>query len=114
MSLVLAIEPDAAQAERLGPIVATVAGARLLVVPSPLDAHAAIAAEVPDLVLLSPLLAPGDEASLMASLRALPGAAHLQTLTIPTLEDAPVPAATFFRLRRKRASASVGCDPAAF
>ena len=40
---------------------------------------------IPDLILVSALLSPRDEDRLMAHLRSLEGAAHLQTLTIPQL-----------------------------
>ena len=43
---------------------------------------------MPDLILVSALLSPRDEAEFTSYLRTLPDAAHLQTLTIPMLRRA--------------------------
>src|SRR5262249_54326677 len=44
---------------------------------------------VPELILLSAFLPPGDEAALTSHLRAVPTAGHLELITIPMLEHAP-------------------------
>lgn len=113
MALILAIETDARQAALLRWVVRERIGARLVVVSSKEQALAAIAADIPDLVLVSALLSPRDEEEIVAHLRALDGAAHLQTLTIPRLADGareePGGWRRFWR-RRRSVEAMTGCD----
>ncbi len=117
MALILAIETDARQAALLRWVVRDRIGARLVVVSSKEQALAAIAAEIPDLVLVSALLSPRDEEEIVAHLRTLDGAAHLQTLTIPRLADRaqeePGGWRRFWR-RRRAVEAMTGCDPHRF
>jgi CheY-like chemotaxis protein len=117
MPFIVAIEPDAGQAAILARTVREQVGASLAVVSSKDEALAAIAERVPDLVLLSVLLSPRDEAEIVAHLRTLNGAVHLQTLTIPRLGDAPTHRAGRWRApwrRARAAEASAGCDPHRF
>lgn len=120
MSLVLAIEPDRVQADALRAILDGRLGAPLAVVASKDDALAAIDREMPDLVLVTALLSPREEDELVAFLRTLDNASHLQLLTIPRLGRAEVVPRTkkssLFGFGKKKASASVpeGCDPAEF
>ncbi len=117
MSLILVIQPDPSQARVLHDVAHRI-GAELEIVDSSARAVAAIERQVPDLILLSSLLSPRDEDTLMASLRALEGAAHLQTLAIPQFRAAEVEKKgkkSAFRFGKKpKAAVSVGCDPAAF
>jgi hypothetical protein len=118
MSLVLAIEPGRAQAELLREV-HTALGVQLLIVSSKDDAIAAIDREVPDLVLVNALLSPREENELVAHLRSLDNASHLQLLTIPLLSKGDAPAqgksSLFGFGKKKRAPlASDGCDLAAF
>ena len=88
MPLVLALEPDLRQAEALAPILERV-GAELVLASSRDDAVRALALRVPDLILVSALLSPRDEAEFTSYLQTLPDTAHLQTLTIPILARDP-------------------------
>lgn len=122
MPLVLALEPDGRQAEALERVVSGRAGARFVLADSKDAALAAIRAEVPDLILLTALLSPRDEAEIADLIRDLDGAEHTQTLTIPMLDlGSPRPAK-----KKKRGllsaltgeadtqAAPAGCDPNVF
>jgi CheY-like chemotaxis protein len=122
MAIVLAIEPDPRQAAILKRVVRERAHAEIRVVDTKDAAIAAMGTHPPQLILLTALLSPRDEEELVAHLRTLEGADHLQTLTIPLL----APAASdgdegrgFLRkaLGKKKKStnqSSVGCDPWTF
>src|SRR5919106_2432323 len=115
MSLVLAIERDAAQAEILRDVLRGRMGADLVVVTSRTAAIAAIKKQVPDLILVTALLSPRDEEALVAHLRSMENATHLQTLTIPQFqkpEAASKKSGGFFS--RKKTQTASGCDPAVF
>lgn len=122
MSLVLAIEPDPRQAAILKRVVHERAHADIAVVDSKDAAIAAIGARVPELILVTALLSPRDEEDLVAHLRTLDEADHLQTITIPLLATAGGAAGGdeeggFFKKafrRKKTESAGVGCNPWAF
>lgn len=118
MSLVLAVEPDPLQAEILRQILRNQIGAELVLVDSKDTAIAAIDQRMPDLILLSALLSPRDEDGVIAYLRSLQHASHLQTLTIPQFRREAQPSVqkiSFAGFRKKRpAPAPTGCDPAAF
>src|SRR3954463_14430565 len=85
MSVVLVLEPDAAQAEPLLRVLRKRVQAEAVLVTSTASAIEVIGHAVPDLILVSALLSPRDEDRLIAHLRTLENAAHLQTLTIPQL-----------------------------
>ena len=87
MPLVLALEPDLRQAEALAPILQRI-GAELVLARSRDDAVRALALRVPDLILVSALLSPPDEAEFTSYLQTLPDTAHLQTLSLPLLAQA--------------------------
>jgi len=119
--LVLTIEPDARQALILKRVVRERAQAEIAVVDSKDAAIAAIGAQIPDLILVTALLSPRDEEELVAHLRTLEDADHLQTITIPLLATAGLApeedAGGFFSraFRRKKAASVVnGCDPWTF
>ena len=119
MALVLAIESNSGQADTLRHLLRTRPDIDVVVVGSTEAAVAAIAKRVPDLVLLDALLSPRDEDSFIAHLRTLPGAGHLQTLTIPQLRptsnDARGLTSIFGKWKRRRAGeGSGGCDPTQF
>jgi hypothetical protein len=120
-SLVLAIEPDTRQAAVLKRVVHDRVHAEIIVVDSKDAAIASIAARVPDLILVTALLSPRDEEELVAHLRTLAEAAHLQTITIPQLATAGAGGSEreggFFSKtfrRKKQQSSGVGCDPWGF
>jgi CheY-like chemotaxis protein len=106
MSRILAIEPDPERGRTLKRLVHERVRADFVVVRSKDAAIAAIAQQVPDLMLAPVLLSPRDEAELTSYLRRLHDAPHLQVLTIPPLAEAPeTPTRSkgvfaFFRRRR--------------
>lgn len=119
--LVLAIEPDLRQAAIVKRIVRENALADVVVVDSRDAAIEAMRTSMPDVLLLSALLSPRDEDELMAHLRTLDNAAHLQTHTIPQLASTLGPGEERSRglfsgfLRKKDAPVVVaGCDPEMF
>src|SRR5512143_2862864 len=118
MSLVLAIEPDLRQATILKRIVREKVRAQLVLVDSRDAAISAIDAQIPDVILVTALLSPRDEEELVAHLKALAGAEHLQTHTIPQLAsgraeaDTPAGGGLFGKFRRKKEAEPIpGCDP---
>ena len=122
MSLVLALEPDPKQAAILRQVVRDRVGADLVLADSKDGAIAAIAERVPDLILVTALLSPRDEADLTDHLRNLDGTEHLQTLTIPLLAsgavEAPKPKKrgllSALTGESPKAAAPIGCDPRVF
>lgn len=119
--LVLAIEPDLRQAAIVKRVVKERVQADVVVVDSRDAAIAAIGTAIPDVLLLSALLSPRDEDDLIAHLRTLEGASHLQTHTIPQLasalgrgEDGGGGLFSAFRRKKASASAPAGCDPDLF
>lgn len=118
MSVVLAVEPDPTQAGFLRTM-QTRLGAELVLVRSADAAVEAIDQCVPDLILLSTLLSPRDEDQLIAHLRTLDGASHLQTLTIPQFRakgarEAGSPKKGFTFRKKRETAAPAGCDPKVF
>src|ERR1043165_2057584 len=84
-SLVLAIEPDLRQAAIVKRIVREQGLAEVVVVDSRDAAIEAIRTSIPQVLLLGTLLSPRDEDELIAHLRTVENAGHLQTHTIPQL-----------------------------
>ena len=82
VSVILVVQPDPLQGKILHDVAHRI-GAELVLVDSTKRAVEAIARTIPDLILLSVLLSPREEDKLMARLRSLEGASHLQTLTLP-------------------------------
>ncbi len=120
MPLVLAIEPNSVQADTLRHVLSPRADTDVVVVGSTDAAVTALDQRLPDLVLVGALLSSRDEDALIAHLRTLPDAGHLQTLTIPQLRqaasrDARRGLAIFGRRKRRRShDAAGGCDPTRF
>ncbi len=120
MALVLAIEPDLRQAAILKRIVKEKVRAQLVLVDTRDAAISAIDAQIPDVILVTALLSPRDEEELVAHLKTLAGAEHLQTHTIPQLASGRLAAddeggGLFGKFRRKKESAPMpGCDPNLF
>ena len=113
-SLALAVEPDASQAEAL----VRMLGASLTVVASVEDGLVALNECIPDVILVSPLLAPQDEEQIVSRVAALGSAAsHVQLLTIPRVGDQePAEKKRRFGWKSSKAEpgAGSGCDPIAF
>jgi hypothetical protein len=122
--LVLAIEPDLRQAAIVKRIVREKVLADVAVVDSRDAALEAIRLAMPDVLLISALLSPRDEAELIAHLRTLDNAGHLQAHTIPQLASALGPGeerssggllSAFRRKKKKEPDAPLsGCDPDMF
>ena len=122
--LVLAIEPDLRQAAIVKRIVKEKVLADVAVVDSRDAAIATIRSAMPDVLLLSALLSPRDEDELMAHLRTLENAGHIQTHTIPqlasTLDSGEGRAgrglfSAFSKKKKKEPQpAAAGCDPDLF
>jgi hypothetical protein len=123
MPIVLAIEPDLRQAAIIKRIVRDKIHADVVVVDSRDAALAEIRINIPDVLLLSALLSPRDEDELIAHLRLLDGAEHLQTHTIPQLAGTSEDRGTsrgrgilgmFSRKKDTEPAAASGCDPDLF
>ena len=124
MALVLAVEPDHRQASILKRIVREQVRADLVLVDSRDAAVAALTARIPDVILLTALLSPRDEEELVAYLRTLAGAQHIQTHTIPQLASTAADmeqksgGGLFGKLLGKKEAAPKvsmgGCDPDLF
>src|SRR5262245_2943653 len=114
--LVLAIEPDTRQAAIVKRIVREKVVADATVADSRDAAVAAMRSTIPDVLLLSALLSPRDEDELIAHLRTLPDAQHLQTHTIPQLsssfgdeDDKPRGLLSAFRRKKTPDRVTGGC-----
>jgi hypothetical protein len=102
MSLVLAIEPDAQQAEAVRQIVRERIGAELVLVNSTDAAVAAINRRVPDLVLLGAAISDKGQTTVIKHLRSLTQATGHQALVIPPLQQDEPAGDLRPGLRRKR------------
>ncbi len=120
--LVLAIEPDLRQAAIVKRIVREKALAEIAVVDSRDAAIEAMRTCMPDVLLLSALMSPRDEDELIAHLKTLDNAGHLQPHTIPQLASALGPGEerasrgllSAFRRKKEPAQVASGCDPDLF
>ena len=115
MPRVLAIEPNYDLGSTLRRTLSD-HGDDVLVVDSKAAALESVRLEVPDLILMSPLLSPTDEDDLFDCLKSLPGTAHVQTLNIPQFKFTPQTTAKskFSFLRGRRDPTAGGCDPGIF
>ena len=114
MAVVLALEPNPAQAAILRRLMARVPGAELILVDTKDAALLAIEQRVPALILTSPLLPPGDEAELAARLRALPNGDRVQTLCTPIFSTAAPPKGGLLHRWRDTHAAQAADDAAVF
>lgn len=120
--LVLAIEPDLRQAAIVKRIVKDKALADIVVVDSRDAAIETMRTAMPDVLLLSALMSPRDEDELIAYLKTLENAAHLQTHTIPQLASTLGPGEerssrgllSAFRRKKEPTQTVPGCDPDMF
>jgi len=110
---VLAIEADPRQASALRHIVCDLLKSRLTLVDSIASAVHAMSNETPDLILLPPIISPGDEAELLSAIRRLPAAAHVEMHVTPMLESPAQTANAAERLRggRRPGAAETQDDP---
>src|SRR5262245_41968790 len=86
MSLILAIESDAAQAAELAHITRQLR-AELIVVKTTDEALKALAGRAPDLVLVPALLSPKEDATLGETLRTVAGDAPVRLIIKPLLSN---------------------------
>jgi hypothetical protein len=116
-SYILAVEPDASQAEELERMLAARIAGTLRVVGSTDEALAAMVAQIPDLILMSPLLAPQDEEQIVTRLASMgAGASHVQLLTIPRVvnSQSPEKKRRFGWQSKKDSPSATGFDPITF
>ena len=107
MPLVAAVEPNPEQAARVSSVVQELVGAELVVEATAQGVLASLGPRVPDLVLISPLLAPAQETLIAERLRHLQkGGTRIPILVIPLLAapEPPKPDALLSRLRRPSSS----------
>src|SRR5262245_48721635 len=103
MALILAIEPDVAQAAQLTHLIRARLRQELVLAGTTEHALVAIGNRVPDLVLTPALLSPQEDAALAGALRAIAAAARVPMLTIPQLvAPAPSPARTSLLARWRK------------
>lgn len=116
MSYALAIEPHREQADILRTCVGTKTRAKLRVVGSVRAALSAIDQEIPNLVLVPPLMPPHEEEQLVTRLRTLPPATAPMILIIPSLAapSSDRPKRRLFDSLLSRGVQPTGCDPTAF
>jgi CheY-like chemotaxis protein len=115
MAFILAIQPDPQQASALKRALRQLMNVEVLVVDSTEAALGAIDTQVPDVILLHALMAPGDEEHLVACLRTLRGASHVQTLQLPQLQaalpsDRSQSRPRWIGLSKSKPPLSLGCD----
>lgn len=91
-SYALAVEPDESQAAVLERVLAARISGTLRVVVSIDEACTALVERIPDVILMSPLLAPQDEKAIVARLGSLGvDASHVKLLSIPRVGDTAQP-----------------------
>lgn len=116
-TLILAIDPDRGNASQLKSIASQV-NAELRLTDSVEAALAALKERMPDLILTPPLLSARDDMALTGRLRELgDAAAHIQTLTIPTLQSAEPPLLGMFATLRRdkpRPAGPEACETTTF
>jgi hypothetical protein len=113
----LAVEPDVVQAEALERMLGERIGGRLKVVGSTDEAFAALTERIPDLILMSPFLAPLDEEKIVVRLASFGAdASHVQLLSIPRVSDKqpPVEKKRRFGWQQQKPASGGGFDPIAF
>lgn len=117
-ALVVAVEPDPDQAVKVVCIVRELVHAELVIGDSARVVLASLEGRAPDLVLVSPLLPPGDEALIADRLRQLGARAmHVQALMIPllaALDPASRESGFWSALRRTPSGAPAGCASETF
>ena len=118
MPLILAIVADPHQAAQLAALVRGRLAVDLVQAAEVGEGLLALDNRIPDLILTSPLMSPFDDGVLDEYLRDLgPTGAHVQTLRIPVMNQAPKKTQRlgFSLLRRaKTVSTPEGCDPKLF
>ena len=119
MPLILAIVADPHEAAQLAALIQGRLAVDLVQATEVGEGLLALDDRIPDLILTSPLMSPFDDGVLDEYLRELgPTGAHVQTLRIPVLSEAPRKKPRLgFSLRRKpkpEARTPEGCEPKVF
>ena len=119
MQLILAIVADQQQAAQLAALIDGRLAVDLVQAAEVGEGLLALDDRIPDLILTPPLMSPFDDGVLDEYLRDLgPAGAHVQTIRIPVLSQAPKKAPRLgFSLRRRakpEATTPDGCDPKVF
>jgi CheY-like chemotaxis protein len=118
-ALILAVQPDSAQARQLMHALHERMNAEVVVVDTTDAALSVIDKRIPDVILLHALMLPAEEDYLIAYLRTLRNTDHVQTITVPQLEsssDCDRPKPSLFRSLKQRSArmSAVGCDSRLF
>ena len=120
MPLILAIVADPQEAAQLAALIQGRLSVDLVQAAEVGEGLLALDDRIPDLILTSPLMSPFDDGVLDEYLRDLgPAGAHVQTLRIPVLSQAPKKKQRLgFSLRRRskpeNLPRSKGCEPKVF
>jgi len=114
--LIVAVEPDPLQANRVADILRRAFSAEVILADTATEAIQALRNRMPELILTSALLPPKDEDQLTQWLRARGEAAnHVQTVTIPVLEvPAQAPIFSGGKPTAPSPATASACDPAMF
>jgi hypothetical protein len=120
MSWLLVVQPDSVQADMLRAALGSHVSEDVVVAESLDEALSSIDERIPDVILL-PTLTPGAvEDYLVAYVRTIPGAGHVQILGLPYLEPSDDSMArrvrSLFPWRRQaqHSAGTMGCDPGIF
>jgi hypothetical protein len=118
MPLILVIAAEPHEAAQLAKLIQGRLSVDLVQAPGVGEGLLALEDRIPDLILTSPLMSPFDDGVLDEYLRDLgPAGAHVQTLRIPVLSQAPKKTRRLsFSLRRSKPETPVinGCEPKVF
>ena len=119
MQLILAIVADQQQAAQLAALIDGRLAVDLVQAAEVGEGLLALDDRIPDLILTSPLMSPFDDGVLDEYLRDLgPAGAHVQTLRIPVLSQAPKKTTrlgfSFRRRAKPEATTPEGCEPKVF
>jgi hypothetical protein len=118
MPLILGVLPDPLEACALRDALGERVQADVLFVASTEEAFAVIDKRIPELVLLHAFMPPSDAEHFIAYLSTVPGAEHVQTISIPHLLQSPVrdrPKSLLGSSRWRRSKVGpIGCDPRLF
>lgn len=118
MSWLLVVQPDSVQADVLREALLAHTSEDVVVANSLDDALSAIDLDIPDIVLLPPLIPAAVEEYVIGYLGTIPGARHVRILGIPVLEHSDDAAQRRTRSlipwRRPQEPLTPGCDPGMF
>jgi PilZ domain-containing protein len=117
MSWLLVVQPDSAQADVLREALLAHTSEDVVVADSLDNALSVIDQDIPDIVLLPPLIPAAVEEYVISYLGTIPGARHVRILGIPVLEhsdNAQRRTRSLIPWRRPQEPLTPGCDPGLF